>query len=308
MRRNGLRQIGGPVIDYYRLFNSAAYLQRTRAFEASAAKWRKVLELSPDDEAAHRNLGTVLIMTGHREESAVHFRKAAEIKLRASLEADPTSARLLNDLGVLLVQTERLEESLQQFEKAVELKPDFAAARTNLGDALMKVGRLDEALIELRKALVSDARYAPAYYTLGLALSRRGDAQGAMQEWRSALVLDPNHAEAHYRLGDELYAQGRTAEALAHWRDGIQLQPNDAPTLRRAAWVLATSPDSTIRSGVEALAFAARAVQLSGGKDARILDTLAAAYAEKGQFANAALTARRAQARAVAGEPARAGG
>ena len=26
---DGLRQIGGPVIDYYRLVNSAAYLQRT---------------------------------------------------------------------------------------------------------------------------------------------------------------------------------------------------------------------------------------------------------------------------------------
>ena len=294
----GLRQIGGPVIDYYRLFNSAAYLQRTRSFEASAAKWRKVLELNPDDELAHRNLGTVLIMTGHREESAAHFRKAAEIKLRAAVEADPTSARGFNDLGVLLVQTNRLEESLPLFEKAVELKPDFAAARTNLAGALVKLGRLDEALIELRKALVSDARYAPAHYTLGLVLSRRGDAQGAIREWRRVLELDPKHAEAHYRLGDELYAQGRTAEALAHWRDGIQLQPNDAPTLRRAAWVMATSPDSAIRSGVEALAFAVRAVQLSGGKDARVLDTLAAAYAEKGQFADAALTARRAQAQA----------
>jgi hypothetical protein len=39
-------------------------------------------------------------------------------------------------------------------------------------------------------------------------------------------------------------------------------------------------------------------VEISGGNDARLLDTLAAAYAEKGQFANAALTARRAQARA----------
>ncbi len=48
---DGLRQIGGPVIDYYQLVNSAAYLQRTGSYEASAAKWRKVLELSPDDEA-----------------------------------------------------------------------------------------------------------------------------------------------------------------------------------------------------------------------------------------------------------------
>ena len=119
-------------------------------------------------------------MTGHREESAAHLRKASEIKLRAALEADPTSARGFNDLGVLLVETGRVEEAVAQFEKAAALKPDFAAARANLGGALAKVGRLDEALVELRKAMESDARYAPAHYNLGLVLSRRGDAQGAI--------------------------------------------------------------------------------------------------------------------------------
>jgi tetratricopeptide (TPR) repeat protein len=275
----GLRQIGGPVIDYYKLYNSAAYLQRTGSYEASAAKWRKVLELSPDDEAAHRSLGTVLLMTGHGEESAVHFQKASEIKLRAVVEADPASARGFNDLGMLLAQTGRVEEAVAQFEKAAELKPDFAAARANLGGALAKLGRLDEALVQLRRALASDAGYAPAHYYLGLVLSRRGDEQGAIREWRSALSLDPKYAQAHVSLGDALDAQGWTAEALAHWRDGLGLEPNDPPALRRVAWVLATSPDAAIRDGAEALAFAVRALELSGGKDARVLDALAAAYA-----------------------------
>lgn len=296
---DGLRRIGGPVIDYYRLFNSAAYLQKTGSYEASAAKWRKVLELSPDDEAAQRNLGAVLLMTGQRAESAAHFRKASEIKLRAALEADPTSPERSNDLGVLLIQTGRAEEAVAQFEKAVALKPDFAAAHANLGGALVRVGRLDEALIQLRMALELDAGNASSHYNLGLILSRQGDAQEAMREWRSALQLDPKYAEAHDRLGDALDAQGRTAEALAHWRESIDVQPNDAQTLRRAAWALATSPDAAIRNGTEALALAVRAVELSSGEDARLLDTLAAAYAEKGQFADAALTARRAQARAA---------
>jgi tetratricopeptide (TPR) repeat protein len=295
---DGLRQIGGPVIDYNRQVNSAAYLQRTGSYEASAAKWREVLELNPDDEVAHRGLGTVLLMTGHPREAADHLQKASEVKLRGAIEADPTSARGFNDLGALLVRTGRVEEAVAQFEKAAGLKPDFAAARANLGGALAKLGRLDEALVELRRALESDAGYAPAHYNLGLVLSQRGDAQGAIREWSSALELDPKYGEAHDSLGEALYAQGRTAEALAHWRDAIGLQPNDAPALRRAAWVLATAPDAAIRDGGEALAFAVRAVELSGGNDARTLDTLAAAYAEKEQFAEAALTARRAQARA----------
>jgi tetratricopeptide (TPR) repeat protein len=296
---DGLRQIGGPVIDYYKLVNSAAYLQRTGRYEESAARWRKVLELSPDDETAHRGLGTVLLMTGHREESAAHLQKASEIKLRAAIEADPTSARAFNDLGALLLQAGRVEEAVAQFEKAAGLKPDFAAARANLGGALAKLGRLDEALVRLRQALELDAGYAPAHYQLGLVLGRREDVQGAIREWRSALELDPKYAEAHDSLGEALYAQGRTAEALAHWREAIRLRPNDAPALRQAAWVLATSPDAAIRNGGEALAFAVRAVELSGGRDARTLDTLAAAYAEKGQFAEAALTARRALAQAT---------
>jgi tetratricopeptide (TPR) repeat protein len=238
-------------------------------------------------------------MTGHGEESAAHFQKASEIKLRAAVAADPTSARAFDDLGVLLLQTGRAEEAVAQFEKAAELKPDFAAARANLGGALAKLGRLDEALVQLRQALASDAGYAPAHYHLGLVLSRRGNAQGAIREWRSAIDLDPKYAEAHVSLGDALDAQGRTAEALSHWRAGLELQPNDAKALRRMAWALATSPDAAIRDGAEAVAFAVRALELSGGKDAQALDTLAAAYAEKGQFADAALTARRAQARAA---------
>jgi len=296
---DGLRQIGGPVIDYYRLVDRAAYLQRTGAYAASAVKWRQALELNADDEFAHRKLATVLMMTGHREEAAAQLREANEIQLRAALEADPASARAHNDLGVVLVEAGRVEEGIAQFEKAAELKPDFAAARTNLGGALAKLGKLDEALIELRRAISLDARYAPAHYELGLVLSQRGDAQGAVAEWRRALEIDPKYAEAHDSLGETLDAQGRTAEALDHWRAAIDLEPNDAQALRRAAWDLATSPDAAIRNGGEALQFAVRAVEISGGKDARVLDTLAAAYAEKGQFTDAALTARRAEARAI---------
>jgi len=64
------------------------------------------------------------------------------------------------------------------------------------------------------------------------------------------------------------------------------------------AWTLATSPVAALRNGREALVLAQRAMEISGGKDARMPDTLAAAYAETGQFANALETARKALAQA----------
>src|ERR1035438_10529128 len=39
---DGLRQIGGPVLDYYRLVNSATYLQKNGRYQESVAQWREV--------------------------------------------------------------------------------------------------------------------------------------------------------------------------------------------------------------------------------------------------------------------------
>jgi hypothetical protein len=41
-----LREFGGPVFDYYKLFDRAMYFERQKRFAESAAEWRKVLELT----------------------------------------------------------------------------------------------------------------------------------------------------------------------------------------------------------------------------------------------------------------------
>jgi len=304
---DGLRTIGGPAIEYYRLFDSALYLQKNGQYAESAAEWKRLLEISPDDVMAHNNLGTVLVMAGRREEAVAHFRKAAEIKLRQALETNAGSAPAHNGLGAMLLETGRVDEAIPYLRRAAELDPRFAPARSNLGAALAKKGKLDEALAELRKALDLEPGYAPAHYNLGLVLSRRGETEESIRQWQRAVAISPEYAEAHLSLGDAYYAQGKTADALAHWREGIRLKPNDLPALQRAAWVLATCPDASVRNGGEAVALAVRALQLSGGKDAAGLDTLAAAYAEAGRFIDAALTARRALALATKnGRPAEA--
>ena len=62
--------------------------------------------------------------------------------------------------------------------------------------------------------------------------------------------------------------------------------------LNRIAWILATAGDDRVRDGARALAFAQRAATLTHRQDAQALDSLAAAFAELGQFDAAAATAR----------------
>jgi tetratricopeptide (TPR) repeat protein len=59
---------------------------------------------------------------------------------------------------------------------------------------------------------------------------------------------------------------------------------DDPRAINRLAWFLATCPEAAIRDGAEAVRLAEKAVAASNRKVPIYLDTLAAAYAEAGQF------------------------
>ena len=78
------------------------------------------------------------------------------------------------------------------------------------------------------------------------------------------------------------------------------MQPDNAQVLGWLAWVLATARDGAVRNGPQAVELARKAAQLSHGSDPGILDALAAAYAESGQFPAAVKTAQAASDLAAA--------
>ena len=71
-----------------------------------------------------------------------------------------------------------------------------------------------------------------------------------------------------------------------------KLSPDDGTLLwaNYLAWILATNPDGKLRNGAEAVDWAKRVCEQDGYKQPQFLDTLAAAQAEAGQFADAVKT------------------
>jgi tetratricopeptide (TPR) repeat protein len=186
------------------------------------------------------------------------------------------------------------------FQKYLEANPDSAEAHNNLGRALAEKGRLTEAIAHFRKAILLKPDYLEVHLSLGAVLAWQEKSDEAMVHFAKVLEINPDIAEAHYYLGVALYhSQGKTAEALAHWRRALRIEPNHVPALNQTARVLATSPETSVRNGAEAVGLAERAVHLSGGRDPETLDTLAAAYAEAGRFSEAVEAARRALALAA---------
>ena len=91
-------------------------------------------------------------------------------------------------------------------------------------------------------------------------------------------------ASAHVALGFVLLELGRPAEAIEDLNRGIALGSRSAQAHNALAWVLATSPRDTLRDGARARQLAQTACELSGWKEAYVIDTLAAAHAEAGEF------------------------
>ena len=255
-----------------------AWLQN-RQFDEAFVNYRKALELTPLDAAIHNNFGTGLAQAGRLDEAVAHYRQALKIV--------PGDGNTYNNLGNALCQQGKIDESIASFQKALETKPNDVRVHNNLGNALLLKGRADEATRHFEMALEVDPNNPEAQYNLGNVLAGKGRIDEAMARYRKAAASRPDYADAHQNLGVLLHQQGKITEALAQWREVIRLRPKDMVLLNAVARLLATHPDASVRNGPEAVELARRAVQLSGERDPALLDTLAAACAEAGRFAEA---------------------
>jgi hypothetical protein len=83
------------------------------------------------------------------------------------------------------------------------------------------------------------------------------------------------------------HALGQYANAAEALRQAIQLDSQDAGSYNQLARTKATCSDASVRNGKEAVSAATKACELTEWKDWECIDTLAAAYAEAGDFKRA---------------------
>jgi Flp pilus assembly protein TadD len=246
--------------------------------------WRTTLARNPGCWMAHTNLGLVLLQQGKIDDGIAHYRSA--------LQMQPDSWDAEYNLGTALLGKGQTDEAILHCERAVHMQPTDPDARVSLGNALFQKGRIDEAIAHYQKAMMLHPDHFLARYSLGHALLEKGELDGAIQVCRSALLLRPSDADCHTTLAIALEEKGNPAEAIQHYQKSLELAPKSVPTLTNLAWLLATSQDASLRNGPKAVELAGQADRLAGGTNTLVLRTLAAAYAENGEFANAIRTAR----------------
>jgi tetratricopeptide (TPR) repeat protein len=239
-----------------------AFVQ-TSYWKNSEMLWNRTLAVTTDNDMAHNSLGDLFLRRGELDSAISHFEIALEIRSRnAAAHYNFGGALIENKLGSALARKGRLSEAIGHYEKAVKLRPDYGDPYFNLGSALFQQGRTDEAIAQ----------------------------------WQKALATQPNDAGFHTALGTAFLKKGLQKDAIAEYEHATRIFPRDFVARNNLAWLLATSSDASIRDGKRAIEVAEQTVQLSSGKDANYLRTLAAVYSEVGRFSEAIAVAQQAAA------------
>lgn len=237
-----------------------AWIQ-TSYWRNTESLWNHALAVTSDNDLAHNNVAALLMRRGQVDDAISHYEKALKLRLNNRETHYHLSVALLhNNLANALAQKGLIDEAIVHYRKAVQLRDDFADAHSNLATML----------------------------------AQKGETAEAIAQYEKALAIPPEDAAAHLRLAATLLQTGREDEAIAHYRRALEITPRSVAALNALAWVLATSPNVSVRNGRDAVALAEKANQLSDQKNPVVLRTLAASYAESGRFSEAVVAAQRA--------------
>ncbi len=262
----------------------------------------KYLRIRPYNVDAHANIASFLGAEGRFGEATKHFEKAIEL--------DPNHVLGHEGFGVLLSRQGKHAEAVKHFKKAINLSPDDVGIRHNFVLMLNGQKRYDEAIATLSEILRIEPDYAEAYSLFGFIYSKQGRVNKAIENYEKALQLDPSisitradidkllvkaeKAEVHYERAVGFHKEGNFKQAIFHYRTALALNSDYLSALNNLARVLATCENEQFRDTVEAVGFAKRTCELTNYKEAKMLDTLAVAYAATDEFAEAVSVTKKA--------------
>ena len=173
-------------------------------------------------------------------------------------------------------------------QERVDLTPELWHG---LGFNQLQRNEVVPAAANFRRALQARDDYPEAWNRLGVALARQDSFAASIPCFERALLLAPDYpdppgnlelartraAQACYEAGRRLEYQGRDEEVIAAFREALTYWPDWPEAQARLAWILATSKQTDLRDGAEALALARAALAGHGGEHSWLLEVLAAA-------------------------------
>ncbi len=233
-------------------------------------------------------------------------------------EREPKTVPELLDRGLTWLNQKEYNRAIADFTRAIQLDPNSAKAYVYRAEAWGARHHRDQELADLDEAIRLEPKNIQYRLSRATSWSAQGRHEQAMADYNVAIQLEPNNPLLYVARGNEWRRHVKLDLALADYDRAIQLDPKyiqayisraliskqrrdfaqavvelaaiarmapeNAEVHRLIARILATCNDNGVRDGNRAVREAIRACELTHWTDPDCLDTLAAAYAEIGEY------------------------
>jgi tetratricopeptide (TPR) repeat protein len=288
----------------------ATELFAQKSFEQAISDCNQVLALDPGRGAIYGLRGRCHAELGNSEQALEDFKQAihadpanavqylqwrAELHLEcghwndvlADCEAicrhDPQHVMAYYLRGVALAETGQNTEAINAFSTALQIQPTHIPSLLGRARVYLQLGWSQQAEADCTRILTQEPSATIAYELRGLARRLQGRWREAAEDFTQALQLDPS-VDLYNARAEMRYYAGDYAAAISDHIEALKLDPHNPDTFNCLAWIWSTCPDPEFRNGQRAKDCATRACELSEWSEPIYLDTLAAAYAECGDY------------------------
>ncbi len=264
-----------------RLVKASILFRLDRKEEALAAA-REAVDRDPDNAQALCVLADALQKIENNDDVADLYERA--------LAVDPDHPDTLMQAARFYAAHNDLDTAEKYMHKSIEVNPANLKARSGYVDILLGQGRKDKAFEAVQSIVEQWPMHGPSHQMLAMMLTSRGDTDAAIFHYRCAIEASPDDGPTYVLLSQEYEARGQYGLVEETLTTAIERVPESHDVRNALAWLRATCPDPLYRNGREAIRLARELCRQTNYKNPSYLDTLAAAYAEIGEFEVAAKT------------------
>ncbi len=231
-------------------------------------------------------LAPAIVLRGFAYAAKEDFPKAIEDYTEA-LKLQPDDDRPLIFRAATYQAMKAFDKAVADYSELLKRKPNDVEALCSRGICQAQAGNDKAAFEDFDQAVKQAPKSAIPRQLRGSAHADAGRKTEALSDYKEAINLDPNNA-ATYLYRAQLYlAENQPEDALIDFEEVMRRAPEFSGAANDYAWTLATNPNDKVRDGRKAVTFAKDACHQTDYKHAPTIDTLAASYAEAGDWEEA---------------------
>jgi len=254
-------------------------LREQGMLDEAIASFDKATDQAPQAPGPYQNRGEIYRDQRKFDKAIKQFSRVLELQLGVLLTLVQRAEAYLNNRQPKL--------ALSDVDHVLDKHPELIAAHRIRAEIYAELDRLPEAIEEMKQLAEAVPKQINLKMQLALYYLVNKQPLQAIGAYNDVLRVDQGNFLALRSRGDAYLNLGEHEEAIADFQRAIKMNSSDTPLLNNYAWLLSTSPRDTVRNGQQAVELATKACELTKYQKPHILSTLAAAYAESGDFVSA---------------------